>query len=117
MPPHPLPMRYRGIPGERARERGGGWEPFVALTKPAIDHHGLDLTVCPQFERAGGRRGPRVGAPVWRAVRLRAVGSLIPGHDVSGTGWQTVGRAMQSITTMVPIWQCGHSRRDCPVSA
>ena len=44
-------------------------------------------------------------------------GSPIPGHDVSGTGWQTLGRAMQSITTMMPVWQCGHSRNDCPVSA
>jgi len=37
-------------------------------------------------------------------------------HDVSGTGRQTVGRMMLSITTMVPTWQCGHSRNDCPVS-
>ena len=39
------------------------------------------------------------------------------GHDVSGTGWQTPDRAMQSITTMMPVWQCGHSRNDRPVSA
>ena len=55
--------------------------------------------------RSGGRFG------------LHAVGTPIPGHDVSGTGWQTLGRAMQSITTMMPVWQCGHSRSDCPVSA
>ena len=33
------------------------------------------------------------------------------------TGWQTVGRAMQPITTMMPVWQCGHARKDRPVSA
>ena len=42
----------------------------------------------------------------------------IQGHDVSGTGWRVMGcGAMQSITPMVPVWQCGHSRNDRPVSA
>jgi len=27
-----------------------------------------------------------------------------------------LGRAMQSITTMMPVRQCGHSRNDCPVN-
>ncbi len=61
-------------------------------------------------------RGPSIPTPIWRVVRLDAVRPPIPGHDVSGTGWQMVGRAMQSITTMMPVWQCGHSRNDCPVS-
>jgi hypothetical protein len=58
-----------------------------------------------------------VGTPIWRVIRLYTVGAVIPGHDVSGTGWQILGRATQSITTMMPEWQCGHSRNDCPVSA
>jgi hypothetical protein len=41
---------------------------------------------------------PRPG----RALRVCAVGTWLLGHDVSGTGRQTVGRMMLSITTMVP---------------
>jgi len=81
----------------------------------------------PSLQRGSDRlarlRGPRVAVaaqaaprPTWRAIRLHAVGPLIRGHDVSGTGWQIVGRAMRSITTIVPTWQCGHCRRDCPVN-
>jgi hypothetical protein len=111
-------MRYRGIPGDRAREGQGGWEPFTADINLSNGWHRRDLSGHPLFERAGGRRGPSVGAPIRPAVRLCAVGPSIPGHDVSGTGWHVMGcRAMQSITTMVPVWQRGHSRNDRPVSA
>jgi hypothetical protein len=46
---------------------------------------------------------------------VRAVRTPMPGHDVSGTDRQTLGRAMQSTTTMMPLRQCGHFRNDCPV--
>ena len=71
----------------------------------------------PRSAASVGRRGASVATPIWRAVRPHAVGTPIPGHDVSGTGWQILGGAIQSITTMMPVWQCGHSRNDWPVSA
>src|SRR5947199_10375801 len=37
---------------------------------------------------------------------VSGVGILLLGHEVSGTDWQILGRAMLSITTMVPVWQC-----------
>lgn len=43
-------------------------------------------------------------------------GALTPGHDVSGLDRQTLGRAMQSITIMMPVWQHRHCRNDCPVA-
>jgi hypothetical protein len=109
MPPDPLPMHYRSIPG-------GGLEALAAATKPSSDPHSLDLTFWTLFGRACGCRGPSVNPPIWRVVRPRAVGTSILDHDVFGTGWQTMGRAMQSITIIVPVWQCGHSRKDRPVS-
>jgi hypothetical protein len=69
------------------------------LERPAQD--GLD-----RFASVGGvcfRHRPSVTIPIWRVVRLHAIGESIPGHDVSGTGWQTLGGAMQSITTMMPM--------------
>jgi hypothetical protein len=50
-------------------------------------------------------------------MQYRVVETSVRGHDVSGIGWQTVGRTMQPITTMVPVWQHGHARRERPVSA
>jgi hypothetical protein len=50
------------------------------------------------------RSPPSVGSPISPAVRLRVGGTLLPGHhDVSGTDRQTLGRVMQSITTMMPV--------------
>jgi hypothetical protein len=57
-----------------------------------------------------------ISNPIFRAVRLRAEQTSWRAHDVSGTGRQISGRAMQPITTMMPVRQCGHSRNDCPVS-
>jgi hypothetical protein len=81
------------------------------------DPLGLDLTFLTLVGRTCGWRGPSVGVPIWQVVWLHAVRALIPGHDVSRIGRHTLGRAMQSITTMIPVWQCGHSRKDSPVSA
>jgi hypothetical protein len=33
---------------------------------------------------------------------------------VSGTGWWTLGRAKQSVTTIIPVWQYGHSPQWLP---
>jgi len=103
-------MRYHGIPG-------GGFGPFGAPTRPSSDRDNLDLTIRPLSTRTNGRRGHSIPTPIWRSVRLGAVGASIRRHDVSGTGWQTVGLVMQSTTTMMPVWQCGHARKDRPVSA
>ncbi|MDB5399362.1 MAG: hypothetical protein JWQ55_1380 [Rhodopila sp.] len=88
----------------------------VALA-PSSDHHSLDLTVWPLFGDAYGPRGTSALIATWEVVGLCTVVTPISVHDVSGTGWQTLGRVMQSITTIMPVWQCGHSRRDCPVNA
>jgi hypothetical protein len=55
--------------------------------------------------------------PGSRGLRLRAVGTPVSGHDVSGISWQSLGRLTQPITTMLPAWQHGHSLKDRPVSA
>ena len=47
--------------------------------------------VCPLLGGSGRRRDPSITTAIWRA-----------------TG---------PITVMLPVWQCGHSRNDCPVSA
>jgi len=95
----------------------GGREPFAVPTKPPNDQRSLDLAIWPLFRRTESIRGPNVPTPIWRVVRLDAGGTSIWGHDVSGTGRQTFGLSMQSITTMMPVWQCGHARNDRPVSA
>jgi hypothetical protein len=114
MAPARLPERHRDI-------RGGGLAPLAAPTKPSGDPGRSGLTICPLIERAHGHvhgaRGHGIPTPIRRVVRFGAVGSLIRRHDVSGTGWQTVGLIMLPTTTMMPMWQCGHARNDRPVSA
>ena len=110
MPPDLWLARYWG-------NTGSGLKALAAAIGHSTDHRNLDLTVWPLFGRAYGRRGPSVFTPNWGMIRLHAVGTLIPDHDVSGTGRQTLGRAMQSTTTMMPVWQCGHSRNDHLASA
>jgi len=110
MGPAALGVRALGI-------ASGGWEPFAAPAMPPNDRHSLDLATWRWFRRSGSLRGASVPTLVWRSIRRRAVGTSIPGHDVSGTGRQTLGRAMQPITTIMPVWQCGHARNDRPVSA
>jgi hypothetical protein len=79
--------------------------------------YSLDLRVEPLFGRCRTALGASIPNPIWRTIRLRALGTKVLGHDVFGTGWQIPGRAMQPVTTMTPVWQCGHSRNDRPVSA
>src|ERR1700726_1931678 len=81
---------------------GGGLEPFAVPTKLSSDQRSLDLTVWPSRRNAAGAGAASVPAPAWRALRACAVGTSLLGHDVSGTGRQTVGRMMLSITTMGP---------------
>jgi hypothetical protein len=95
MPPDFLLVGHRDI-------AGGGAEPFAVPTRLSIAPHSLDLTIWPSRRNADGARGASVLAPAWRVLRVCAVGTSLPGHDVSGTGRQTVGRMMLSITTMVP---------------
>jgi hypothetical protein len=103
-------MHYRSIPASGLKAR-------TVAVGCSRDPLSLDLTLLAVIGRTCSWPGPSVGVPVWQVVWLHAVGALIPGHDVSRIGRQTLGRAMQSITTMIPVWQCGHSRNDCPVSA
>ena len=71
---------------------------------------------CAAHRRADDPGGPSVPAPIWRAVLLCAIWEAGWAHDVSGSDWQILARAMQPITTMMPVWQCGHSRNECPVN-
>ena len=76
-----------------------------------------DLGVCPLLRLFGMARDASSPTLVWQAIWLGALGPKELGHDVSGTSWQILVRAMLLITTMMPAWQCGHSLRDRPVSA
>ena len=60
---------------------------------------------------AGSRRRPGELCGVMRPERLVPIG------QVSGTVWQTRGRSMQLITTIMPVKQYGHWRNDIPVRA
>ena len=94
--PGRLLVGHRGIPD-------GGLEAFAVPTRLSSGEHSLDLTIWPSGWNADGARGASAPAPAWRALRVRAVGTSLLGHDVSGTSRQTVGRMMLSITTMVPV--------------
>jgi hypothetical protein len=103
-------MHYRRIPASGLK----AWTVAVGCSRDPLS---LDLTLLAPVGRTCGWPGPSVGVPIWQVVWFHAVGALIPSHDVSGTAKRSVGRAMHSTTTMIPVWQCGHSRNDCPVSA
>jgi hypothetical protein len=60
---------------------------------------------------AGSRRRPGELCGVMRPERLLPIG------QVSGTVWQTGGRSMQEITTIIPVKQYGHWRNDILVRA
>jgi hypothetical protein len=109
------PRWYRSAPlrGVAAGRLGA----FATATRPAICQLGLDLTDWAGRWDRNGARGPSVRTPMPRTVRLHAVATSIRAHDVFGTSTQLSGRATHPITTMMPVWQCGHSRNDCPVSA
>jgi hypothetical protein len=106
----PWPVSVRGI-------RSRGWAPAAAPAGPPINQRVPDLAKQPLYRRADGLRGARGRVLVLQARYFRTVGTSIQGHDVSETAWQTVNRAIESITTMMPVRQCGHSRNDRPVSA
>ena len=91
-------MHHRSIPNSGLKAR-------TAAVGPLDHHRSPDPTVWRVVEDPDGCRSTNGPTPTWRAIRLHAVGAAMPGHDVSGTGWQILGRAMQSIITMVPIWQ------------
>src|SRR5580692_3342718 len=107
MPRRPFPMS----PRDRLEANG---QASVIPNEPSRDPHGGDLATWHPFSDVRSRRCASVGTPIWRVIRLYTVGAVIPSHDVSGTGWQILGRATQSITTMMPEWQRGHARNDCP---
>jgi hypothetical protein len=91
--------------------------PSTAAAEPRSNQRVLDLAISAPRRRADDRRGASVHILIRQMVRLRADGTSMQDHDVSGIGWQTVNRAIESITTMMPVRQCGHSRNDRPVSA
>ena len=104
------PVRPRSI-------QDGGLVRFAAPVRPWIDQHGVEFTTSFLRRDANSPRGASGRTLFPQALYFRTDGTSIHGHDVSGTGWQTVNRAMQSITTMTPVRQCGHSRNDRPVNA
>jgi hypothetical protein len=91
-------MHHRSIPNSGLKAR-------TAAVGPSDHHPSPDPTVWRVVGDSDGCRSTNGPTPTWRAIRLHAVGAAMPGHGVSGTGWQILGRAMQSIITMVPIWQ------------
>ena len=87
---------------------------------PSISQRGKihqELDIAPFLRCFRMARDASIPTLVWQAIWLRALGPKELGHDVSGTSWQILVRAMLLITTMMPAWQCGHSLRDRPVSA
>jgi hypothetical protein len=89
----------------------------AAQTASPNGQYTLELRVEPLFGRRRTALGATILAPICRTIRPRALGTKELGHDVSGTGWQTSGRRTQPMTTMTPVRQCGHSRKDRPVNA
>jgi hypothetical protein len=96
--------------------RFGGLAPFEIST---------GLSSCQRRRRV--TPAPPTGAPTTQAAQasrprsggrfcFARLGRSIWAHDVSGTDWQILARSMQPITTMMPVWQWGHSRNECPVS-
>src|SRR5271163_2691376 len=109
MPPDRLPGDETSVPAVY-------WEPFAAPSGPSSGPDCLDLVVESLIRQDHGHLWPSVHLPFRRPVWLCAIGTSIRGHDVSGTGWQAMRAGIQSITTIRPAWQHGHSRKDRPVS-
>jgi hypothetical protein len=95
----------------------GGLVPFAASVRPWIDQHCVEFATSSLRRDANSPLGASDRALFPQALYFRADGTSIQGHDVSGIAWQTVNRAMEAITTITPVRQCGHSRNDRPVSA
>ncbi len=112
-----LPMCRWSISGQLSTPGRSGLEVVIVVGVPWGDSYIPHLAGWPLFGGACSGRCKSVPTPIWRALRLRTAGAPISYHDVLGASWQIPGLAMQSIITMVPVWQCGHARNDCPVSA
>jgi hypothetical protein len=94
----------------------GGLAPFGTSTGLSSCQRRLRPTLAPRTDapatQAAQASRPRSGG--WfRFVRF---GRSVWAHDVSGTDWQILALSMQPMTTIMPVWQCGHSRNECPVS-
>ena len=110
MAPDRLPVRDWRI-------RGSGLGPPAAPTRPLSAQNSLEVDVRPVFGHASGPDGHSIPIPIWRVVQPRGIGAVVLDHEVSGTDVQSVGLGIVSITAMMPVRQCGHSRNDRPVSA
>jgi len=88
---------------------------FVALISPPKHRQNLPDHMASRFRRSEVRQGHGVACPTWRVVCRRVAGTPFLGHDVSCPERHSFGRAMVLVTTMMPAWQCGHSRNDRPV--
>ena len=107
--PTPLPLRCR-------ETASGGFALCAAPRTLPKDPNRPAPRIWFFSRRLGTVCGASIRTPRRRAGGLRAVGTWLPDHDVSGPGSQPVGRGMQPITAMMPVWQCGHARKDCPVN-
>jgi hypothetical protein len=96
MLPYPLPMHHRS-------SLAGGLKARIKAVGLSKYHRSLGLAVWPMFGELDGCRCTSGPIPTWSAVQPHRVGALIAGHDVSWTATQTLGRAMQLITTMMPV--------------
>src|ERR1700759_5724964 len=104
MPTDLSSVLHRSFPCERTHSGSGGWAPITVPTTALSGQRRLDSTARDLDLHTRGPRGASAAHPIWQTIRLRAVGASILGHDVSGTGRQILGRAMQSVTTMMPVW-------------
>ncbi len=108
VPPRLWALNGVGSFADASSEHSEQW-----LEGPDRDSRAFGPSSQPGLGRLARGRGPR-----WLSLHKRPHSDLagnsascgwsyagILGHDVSGTGWQILGRAMQSIITMVPIWQ------------
>jgi hypothetical protein len=64
----------------------GGLNARIEAVGLSRHHRSLDLRVWPLFGDPDGCRCTSGSIPTWSAIQAHAVGVLIPGHDVSGTG-------------------------------
>src|SRR3954451_24147715 len=87
-----------------------GWAPSAARSGPLINPRVPDLVNRVLRRDADSARGASIRALIQQVLQRLTIGMSIRDHDVSGTGRQTANRGMESITTMTPARQCGHSR-------
>jgi hypothetical protein len=78
------------------------------------DRNRRNLTVWTLVGRPGRVCGTSLATSIPRPGQTRAVGTPIPDHYVSGP--RLADRGVQLITAIIPVCQCGHARKDCPVN-